>query len=135
MAALPSWIVVFHQLRLSMEHHVWVSTIAPGWGVSQPKSVYISPAHKPDNTSPAETRLLLSRRERWIFNNRGVILTLIIHWLGPPLFLPRCSEAKLAIWSERLAKGPYQTNTPPTVRLKPAICINLGSLSTELGPG
>jgi len=24
-------------------------------------------------------------RERWIFYNRGVILTLI-HWLGPPFF-------------------------------------------------
>jgi len=37
-----------------------------------------------------------------------VISTLTIHWLGPPLFLPWCSQAKLAIWSERLAKGPYQ---------------------------
>jgi len=52
---------------------------------------------------------------------REVILTLIIHCLGPPLFLSWCSEATLAIWSERLAKGPYQTNFPPTVRLEPAI--------------
>ena len=37
-------------------------------GVSQSKSIY---------TSPTETRLLFLRRERWIFNNRGVILTLI----------------------------------------------------------
>ena len=71
--------------------------------VSQPKTVY---------TSPAETRLLLSERERWIFNNRRVSLTLIIHWLGPASFLPRYFEAPLAIWSERLAKGPYQKNTP-----------------------
>ena len=41
--------------------------------VSQPKSVCTSPAHKPDNTSPAETQLLSSRRERWIFENRGMI--------------------------------------------------------------
>jgi len=32
-------------------------------------------------------------RERCIFDNCGVILTLIIHWLSPSLFLPRCSEA------------------------------------------
>ena len=57
----------FGQLWLGMEHHVRVSIIAPGWGFSQPKLVY---------TSPAEIRLLLSRRERWIFNNRGMILTL-----------------------------------------------------------
>ena len=36
-------------------------------------------------TSSAEIWLLLTKRERWIFYNRGVILTLI-HWLGPPLF-------------------------------------------------
>ena len=40
------------------------------------------------------------------FCNRGVILTLIIHWLGPPLFLQRCSTAMLAVYSGRLAKGP-----------------------------
>jgi len=76
-------------------------TDGPGrLGVSQPKPfVY---------TAPAEMRLLLARRERWIFKNRGVILTLIVHWLGPPLFLPWCSEATLAIWSEGLAQGPYQ---------------------------
>jgi len=78
----------FHLLWLSTKHHVRVSINAPGWGVSQPKSVY---------TSPAETRLLLSRRERWIFNNGEVILTLVIHWLRPPLFLLWCSEATLAI--------------------------------------
>jgi len=52
-----------------------------GWsgevGVSHPKPfVY---------TSPAEIRLLLTKREKWIFYNRGVILTLI-HRLGPPFF-------------------------------------------------
>jgi len=63
--------------------------------------------HKPFlYTSPAEIRLL--RNERWIFNNCEVILTLIIHWLAPPLLLPWCFEATLAIWSERLAKGSYQ---------------------------
>jgi len=30
-------------------------------------------------------------------------------------------EAVLACWSEGLAKGPYQKNTPPAVRLEPAI--------------
>jgi len=35
----------------------------------------------------------------------GVILTLI-HWLGPPLFVPWCSEAENL--SERLATGLYQ---------------------------
>jgi len=33
-------------------------------------------------------RLLLLSGERWIFDNRGVILTLIIHWLEPSVFLP-----------------------------------------------
>jgi len=36
-------------------------------------------------TSPTEIQLLLTKRERWIFDNHGVILTLI-HWLGPPFF-------------------------------------------------
>ena len=31
-----------------------------------------------------------------------MILTLIGHCLGPPLFLMQCSEVTLAIWSERL---------------------------------
>jgi len=69
-------------------------------------------------------QLLWTRRERWIITNRGMILTLIIHWLEPPLFLPWCSEAKLAIWSERLAKGQYQKNNSPAVRLEPAILVN-----------
>jgi len=56
------------------------------------------------------------------FNNRGMILTLIIRWLRPPLFLLRCPEAMLAIWSERLTKCLYQENTPPAVRLEPVIC-------------
>jgi len=38
-------------------------------GVSQHESVY---------SSPAETQLLFWKRERWIFNNRGEILTHII---------------------------------------------------------
>jgi len=67
--------------------------------------------------SPAEIWLLLTRRERW----SDLDLKILIHWLGPPLFLPWCSEATLAIWNERLAKGPYQKNTLPAVRLKPAI--------------
>jgi len=42
------------------------------------------------------------------FCNRWVILTLIIHWLGPASFSPWCSPAMLAVNSRRLAKGPYQ---------------------------
>ena len=46
--------------------------VVGGCGVSQPKSfVYMS---------PVEIRLLLTSREKWIFNSHGVILTLIIHW-------------------------------------------------------
>jgi len=56
-------------------------------------------------TSPTEIRLLSKRRKRWVFNNRGAILTLIIHWLGPPLFLPWCAEATLVSWSEGLAEA------------------------------
>ena len=51
------------------------------FGVSQPKPfVYTSPAHKPDNTSPAETQLLLSRREMREWSDLNPI---IIH---PPKF-------------------------------------------------
>ena len=39
------------------------------------------------HTLPAEN----SWRERWIFGNRGMILTLI-HWLEPQLLFPWCSD-------------------------------------------
>ena len=64
-------IFLFYQLWLSIEHHMEVSINTPGRG-----SV---------STFPAETRLLLSRRERWLFYYPRVTLTLI-HWLGPPFF-------------------------------------------------
>jgi len=51
-------------------------------------------------------QLLLMARER-------LILTIIIPQLGPLSFLPRCFEATLEIWSERLAKTPYQKRTYP----------------------
>ena len=93
------WISVKHRL------HDWTS--AGRLGVGRPKPfVY---------TSLAKMRLLLTRKGRWIFYNRGVILT-IIHWLW-------WSEPTLAIWSERLAKGPYQKNTPPAVGLDPTILM------------
>ena len=76
----------FHQLRFGTEHHMKVSVIAPGW-----RSLTLS-----QFTSHTEILLLFSRRERWIFNNRGVILTLI-HWLGLPFF----NVAMLGIWSDR----------------------------------
>jgi len=82
-------------------------------GVSQPKPFVYK--------SPAENRLLLARRERWIFNNRVMIWILLIHWLGPPLFLLSCSEATLAIWNEKFADSLYRKYTPPAVRLEPAI--------------
>ena len=79
-------------------------------GVSQPKTfVYMSPAEN------------FMRRERWIFDSRGEIWALIIHRLGPPLFLLRCSEAMLAFWNEGVAKGSYQKNTPLGVKLDPAL--------------
>jgi len=57
------------------------------------------------------------QKGRWLFNNCGVILTLIIHWLGHSLFVLWFSEAMLAIWNERLAKGLYQKSTLPVVGL------------------
>ena len=69
---------------------------------------------------PPKIWLLLTRRERRIFNNHGVTLTRT-HCLGPPLFLLRGSEATLAIWSERLAKGPYKKTTPSAVRFEPTM--------------
>ena len=92
------------------------ATTLNGWGwlvVGQPKPFAY--------TSPAEIRLLLIKRERWIFYNHGVILNLI-RWMGCTSIILACwSEPTLAIWSERLAKGPYQKNTPPAVGLEPAI--------------
>jgi len=60
------------------------------------------------------------RRERWICNNRGMVLTRIIHWLGPQLFtvVIRTRASKLE-WET--FKGPYQKNTPLVVKLEPVI--------------
>jgi len=57
----------------------------------------------------------------WIFNNREVILHGPIHWSGPLSFRGVPNPRYVAIWSERLAKGPYQKNTPSSVGLEPAI--------------
>ena len=60
-------------------------------------------------TSPAETRLLLSRRERWTFSNHGMVLTLN-YWLRPQFFnVVIRTHANNLKW---LAKGPYQKNNP-----------------------
>jgi len=100
--------------KFSVKHALQDCTDGPGkLGVSQPKPFVYTP--------PAEIRLLLTKREWWICNNHGVTLTPIIHWLRPPLFLPWCFRATLAIWSERFARDPNQKNTTPTVRLEPAI--------------
>jgi len=91
--------------------------------VSQSKSIY---------TTPAEIRLLSSRRERWIFDNYWVVQ--IIHWLTPPIILPWWFEPKPAIWSERLAKSPYQKNTSPAVGLEPAFYRLQGLAFYQLPP-
>ena len=52
---------------------------------------------------PPRDQLLLPRRERWILT--------FIHWLGPLLYLLGCFVALIVIWSERLAKDPYQKST------------------------
>jgi len=100
MAKLLSKIFVVHQLRLSMEHHMRVSIVAPGWG-SVNLSLHIT-----------ETRLFLTKRERWISNNRGVTL---IHWLGPPSF-----TLVIRTRVSNLEWGPYQKNASPAARLEPA---------------
>jgi len=54
-------------------------------------------------TSPAEIWLLLTRRERWIFINRKMILTLFRYpMVGTSIFLPWWSKFMLAMWSEGL---------------------------------
>jgi len=64
---------------------------------------------------PPINRLFLTRRSKWNFDNCGVIMTPIIHRLEPTLVSPWCSEDRLVIVSEGLAKGSYQKNTQPTV--------------------
>jgi len=52
--------------------------------------------------------------------------------VGTSIFLAWCAEPTLAISRERLPKGPYQKNTPPAVRLEPAIHRLQILLPTEL---
>ena len=75
----------FYQWWLSMEHHVWVSKNAPGWG-----SVNLSQiTHHPSKLGYS------SREGRGRSQQpRGVILTRIIL----PLFLPFCSEVIYTWW-------------------------------------
>jgi len=108
-AKLPGWTLAFHQLRLSMEHHMRVNIIGPDWG-----SVNLSQHH------PAEIRLLSLRRERWLSDSCGIISD-PYPLVGTSIFLPWWSEPTLAIRSEGLAKGPNQKNTRPAARLKPTI--------------
>ena len=63
---------------------------------------------------PPKIGLLLTKREQvgskslgqpWSYLDSDLLI-------GTSIILPWCSEAMLAIWSERLAKGPYQKNTP-----------------------
>jgi len=65
-----------------MKHELQDWMDGPGrFGVSQLKWFAYTP--------PAEIRLLLTRKERRIFNNRGVILTLIIHYFYCGVYKPR----------------------------------------------
>ena len=69
-------------------------------GASQPKPFV--------HMSPAENSAILKEYEETDLGRPWSDLDPYIHWLGPPLFLPWCSEATLSIWSERLPEGPYQ---------------------------
>ena len=76
--------------------------------------------------------LRFNRQECGYFHEKGkvgswqtqIILTPIIHWLRPLLFLPWCSEATLLIWNEGWVKAHTRKTPPPevrpAVRLKPA---------------
>jgi len=87
----------------SVQHQLQDWTDGPGMlGVSQPKPLV--------NPSPIENLATLSKTEKWIFNNHGVIFT-FIHWLWSALFslgcsrrTPGCPRRTLAIGSERLLK-------------------------------
>jgi len=82
----------------------------PGWG--SVSLTHLFTHHSTENSQR-------EKRSRWVFDNCGANFILITTgWDRPPVFLPRCSEATLAIWSERLAKGSYQKNTPRAVRLE-----------------
>jgi len=61
----------------------------------------------PFTCRPLRIRLPLTRRERWIFNNHGVILTFIIHWLGPPVF-----AVVIPTRTRSLGWGAYQEKQP-----------------------
>jgi len=80
-------------------HQLWLGS---RFGNNLPVSVY---------SSPLGVWLFLGKRERPIFSNHGVMSTLI-HWLRPPLFLPWRFMAILAILSEGLADSPYRSFLP-----------------------
>jgi len=98
----------FQHLQLGTEHHAWASINAPSW-----RSVNLSRyTHHLSKLgySYRDGNLLQSWSD---LDHSPLVVTAI--------FLPRKSKAMLAIWSEGLAKGLYQKNTPAPVRLKPAI--------------
>jgi len=90
------------------------------WFTLRPPADGLHFARRPMVYTSPEIQLLLTKRERWIFYNPGVISDPNPR-VGTSIFLVWWSEPTLAIWSERLAKGPYQKNTPPAVVLEPAI--------------
>ena len=66
------------QLRLSTEHHVRGSIIAPGCGSVNQSQL---------TRRPPSIRLPRARREGWIFNNLEVIL---VHYFYRGVPKPRC---------------------------------------------
>lgn len=100
-------ILVFHHAVMAKRGapHVRL-TLSLQFEVSQAKSRH---------TSPAEIQLLLTRRKRWIFNKREVILTL------DPYLVNRTHDSNL---ERGTCKGPYQQHTRSEMRLEPAIYTN-----------
>ena len=84
---------------------------APGWGSVNLSQFTRHPPISQITHHPPKLGDSYQKGRGRSLNNRGVTLTLIIHWSGPQLFSPWLSEPTLAIWSERLAKGSYQKNT------------------------
>jgi len=62
------------------------------------------------------------RRERWTFNNCGVIFTLtLIHWLGPPNFHSGDPNPRQQFEIRGMPKDRAKKTTPPSVGLEPTI--------------
>jgi len=105
----PAWLVM-----TSVVEQYWGGFLLPSsgsWSINLSQFVY---------TLPPRILLLLRKRKRWIFNNCGVILTIIILVVTSIIFT-MVFRSHTRNWSKRLAKGPYQKNIPPAVGLEPEI--------------